>query len=191
MRNPTPFRLLRRAGIWLLMWTVFVGMGLEWLHHALTELTLPVLRWLRLHRVVPWLQEHSIWWLVPIVFVLAIPAGEAKYIEVQLFLNGHWFAGLVFGLVLKGLGVGIGNVFVGAYAERLLQFAWIARLYGSYAHLRDELRSWMHGQEWYKRAVHLRDRYREWKHNTITMLDFGKRAATMHRCCFSFFTFAR
>lgn len=190
MRNPTPNRLVRRGGIWFLMWAVFAGMGLEWLHHKITDLTLPVLRWLKLHRVVPWLEAHSIWWLVPIALFFVPIIAIAKIIEIWLLVN-HFPLGVLAFLFFKVAAVGIGNIFVGAYAERLLQFAWIARLYGSYTRLRDELRHWMHRQEWYQRAVRLRDQYREWKRNTITMLDFGKRAAHMHRCCFSFFTFAR
>jgi hypothetical protein len=182
MRNPTPVRLVKRAGIWLMMWAVFAGMALGWVHDGLTAFFAPILAKLHLDKIAPWLKERSLWWLAPVGTILIVLSAGAKYIEIWLFVH-HWPVGIVAFVLFKGAAVGIGNMFVIAYAERLLRVRWIAKLYRSYCGIRDELMLFVRQRAWYRYAVHLRDSYRAWRLRTITIMDFAKRAAGMHRCC--------
>ena len=186
MRNPTPHRLARRGGIWLLMWAVMTGMALEGVHRSLTALFRPLFAKLHIDALGLWLKGHSLWWLVPIAIVLTPVVAVAKVVEIWLLLH-YVPVGIVAFILLKLIGVGMANIFINAYAERLLSIAWIAGRYASYVRIRDDLKMWIRGQSWYIRAAGLRARYVAWKtelKQRVTLIDFAARAAKMHRCCF-------
>lgn len=189
MRNHSPDRLMRRGGVWMLMWAVLAGMGIEWLLHGINNGIKAVLYFFGLRRLDAWLRSLSFRGAM-IVFVIVAIADiaingyklylltEEEYLLIgKITLYQHFTVGFVL------------NYLRGVFHDQLISVRWIASVHRWFTQLRAGALAWIRERPSYIRALELRGQFIAWKaqwRERVTVFHFARRAAEMHRCCFGF-----